>query len=373
MTISAKRVDVLPEGVIPIALTLRERVEQEEELDTWEEDASKPQGGMLWVLLPAFLLLLCLVWRYARAGTAQWKNRSIRQGAVWAILGLAAVLRVVIAITVEGYRVEITCYQAWSQRMAQTGPGGFYAEDYFCDYPPGYLYVLWINGLLMRLWNMTAMTPSMLLLLKFVPMVADLCTAYILYQDARKPLQEGPALGLALLYLCNPAVLTTGAAWGQIDAVLTLGLLLTLRYAVRGDWLRAFPSFFLSVLCKPQALMLAPIGLVALAADLWRRRKEKGAWIGASMGLGIGVFVSLILLIPFTAQKGFGWVIGQYANTLSSYPYASINAANLFYLLGGNWVEMTQRLGMLSYAQWGTIFIVLTVVYCAVTYVLSKR
>ena len=63
------------------------------------------------------------------------------------VLGLA--LRVFIAafyMPLSGLANDIGAFNAWGQRLASVGPAEFYAPDYFADYPPGYLYVLWLLG-----------------------------------------------------------------------------------------------------------------------------------------------------------------------------------------------------------------------------------
>lgn len=42
--------------------------------------------------------------------------------------------------------------------MTQLGPAGFYAADQFCDYPPAYLYVLWLDNGMINLLN--GITPA---------------------------------------------------------------------------------------------------------------------------------------------------------------------------------------------------------------------
>ena len=38
----------------------------------------------------------------------------------------------------------------WMGDLAAHGPGGFYERDFFHDYTPGYLYVLWLVGIDLR-------------------------------------------------------------------------------------------------------------------------------------------------------------------------------------------------------------------------------
>src|SRR6185369_13372594 len=66
-------------------------------------------------------------------------------------LALAALLIGVFAVKVAvaphfGFDTDLGTYKAWALRLAEVGPADFYAPNYFCDYPPGYLYLLWIVG-----------------------------------------------------------------------------------------------------------------------------------------------------------------------------------------------------------------------------------
>ncbi|HET7142328.1 MAG TPA: hypothetical protein VFJ03_07595, partial [Candidatus Limnocylindria bacterium] len=58
-------------------------------------------------------------------------------------------------LPLSGFRTDVGDFTAWAQRMAAVGPGGFYSPDYFADYPPGYLYVLWVLGTIGRVFQAT--------------------------------------------------------------------------------------------------------------------------------------------------------------------------------------------------------------------------
>lgn len=53
------------------------------------------------------------------------------------------------------------------------------------------------------------------------------------------------------------------------------------------------------------------------------------------------------------------WIINKYTGTVGSYPYATLNAFNLFALLGGNWTPDETTLLLCSYKIWGMIFLVI--------------
>ncbi len=66
------------------------------------------------------------------------------------ILALGLALRLIIAYVLlpgSGFGVDRGSFQAWAGELAKGGPGGFYERVSFIDYTPGYLYVLWLIGL----------------------------------------------------------------------------------------------------------------------------------------------------------------------------------------------------------------------------------
>src|SRR5205807_1554764 len=57
------------------------------------------------------------------------------------------VLRLLV-VRAQGFPTDVGTFEAWGERIAQVGPGGFYEPGYFSDYPPAFLYVLWLLGAL---------------------------------------------------------------------------------------------------------------------------------------------------------------------------------------------------------------------------------
>ncbi|HIS42341.1 MAG TPA: glycosyltransferase family 39 protein [Candidatus Limiplasma pullicola] len=256
------------------------------------------------------------------------------------LMAMALVVRIVLAVQVPGYSVDINCFTAWSLRMAERGPAGFYAEDYFCDYPPGYMLLLWPVGLLLSAVKGAGAT---LLVVKSLPILCDMAGAVLLFAFARKRLGDAAAALVAGLYALNPVVLVNGAAWGQADSVLALLLMLTCLEAIRRDWRAAFPLFAAAVLVKPQALLFAPVGGVWLLVCLLEKQERADRtrqWKSAGLGLGLAVLVAVAIIVPFSIRQSPGWLIRLYAETLSSYAYATLNTANLYYLIGANWTSL---------------------------------
>lgn len=265
-------------------------------------------------------------------------------GMAWATFAFIALggllLRLYLGMKVPGYDVDMGCFSAWATRMTNVGPAGFYADGYFCDYPPGYMLLLWPVGLLLR---STASGTATRLLVKFVPILFDMAAICFLFVTCKKRQGERPALLVTLLYALSPAVLVTGAAWGQADSVLTFVMLLCALYAVDKKWHTALPLYVLAVLMKPQALLFGPVLLIWLIAQFFRKEnRDKASIRSLLIGVSLCFAVAIAVVLPFAIrqEKPIEWILGLYGETLTSYPYATLNTANLYYLLGANWIKL---------------------------------
>jgi dolichyl-phosphate-mannose-protein mannosyltransferase len=280
---------------------------------------------------------------------------------LYLLLAGALLVRVILAASTKGYGPDITTFSAWAAHAAD-GLTSFYSPGYFADYPPGYIYVLWLVGKLRLLLGLDFGTPAFMVLLKLPASLADTATVWLLYRLARRHWKGNASVALAALYAFNPAVILDSAVWGQVDGVLTffilLGIFLLERYPAYSA-----ASFITALLIKPQALIFAPLPILWFAGRLLRRERHGLADLLVFTGTAIVIFCLGIL--PFAVNESPGWIIAKYGSTISSYPYATLNAFNLFALTGGNFVPMGQRLLFLPYAVWGNVFIVLIVLFTA--------
>jgi Gpi18-like mannosyltransferase len=304
-----------------------------------------------------FLVFAC--WVGTRPAT---QGGADSRGGRWLFLLLIAALlaRTALAATAKGYAADISTFSAWASHAAE-GLTAFYSPGYFADYPPGYIYVLWLIGKLRILAGLDFGTPLFMVLLKLPAMLADCATAWLLYRLARRRKMPGAgAVALAALYAFNPAVILDSAIWGQVDSVLTFFILLGVQLLERRP-AGAAASFAAALLIKPQALIFAPLPMLWFAVRALRGDRQVRADLLVFAGTAIVIFC--LAIFPFAAQESPGWIIGKYGATLASYPYASLNAYNLFALVGANYAPAGQPFLVLSYATWGNIFIVLSVLF----------
>ncbi|HSH21475.1 MAG TPA: hypothetical protein VK992_02505, partial [Candidatus Caenarcaniphilales bacterium] len=192
------------------------------------------------------------------------------------LLLLGLVLRLTIAYVVwpgSGFETDIATYNAWANRLYELGPGRFYDPLVFADYPPAYLYVLWLGSHLMAFLHGGDFAAVSVDVLKLGPILADVALAALLFVVARRwagERRDAQRVGLvaAGLYLFNPVTWYDSAVWGQTDAIGALVILLCVAALVRGNSEGAAALAVLAALVKPQfGVVIAPI----VAAVLLRR------------------------------------------------------------------------------------------------------
>jgi dolichyl-phosphate-mannose-protein mannosyltransferase len=290
------------------------------------------------------------------------------------LLGLllltALVIRLYLAPIWIGYDTDVRTFLAWSDRAYTVGLSGMYnnAKDYFLDYPPGYMYVLYMVGMLHHKLSIPWESSGSLLLLKFPAILADIVTVYLLFHlasswnnGARTWLR---AIGIAALFAFDPAIWANSAIWGQVDSFFMLFIVATLLLQQRGKLPQASVLIALALLLKPQALLFG----IFLLIDVIRKRNLMVFLLSVLSGLTTIAIVAL----PFAIGRGYGWLIGLYSGTLASYPYASLNAFNLMALLGGNFIDMKTSFLHLSYEKLGLVLMVLSILYTCYLYIRSK-
>ncbi len=315
--------------------------------------------------------LLLMFFVYFSVILPESKNKRIIEGkngyALPLFLGL--LIRIIIAAATEGYTADMGCWRGWSERMIQTGPPGFYAEDVFCDYSPGYLYVLWILGGVKSIFGLSG--TAEIILYKLPAIICDVLTGAVIYAVAQKQIKnKNISQALSLLYMLSPAITVNSAVWGQVDSIFTLFTVSALYLLAREKYIKSALIIGIAVLIKPQALMFGPVFVLAFAEKIIGDRR----YIKTLLLSGLAFVVAVILpSIPFVLNKPVGFLPGLYMGTMASYPYATLNAANLFGAFGANFADQTQRFMGLTYQSFGALAIVVAVAVSGIIFLKSKE
>ena len=251
------------------------------------------------------------------------------------VLAAGLVLRLVLGYCINGFDADIACFKAWAAYTHEYGFNEMYYSDFFIDYPPGYLYMLYLTEFFRRLFFIPQYAQTSTLLIKMVPILSDIGCAAILWVLARKKLGEPSALFVSAAYLFCPAVILNSAVWGQADSFCALLLLLTLLLLWYNHTPAAALLYGVGVLSKPQMLIFAPV----LIFWVIRRRDWKSLILGPILALG----VILLLSTPFIKDWNYLKLLEIYTGTIDYYAYYTINAYNLWALFGMNWSALPEN------------------------------
>ena len=205
----------------------------------------------------------------ARAGS--------RIPALGVLLAAGLALRLGLAYVVfpgEGFSVDLGLFQGWATTLASSGPGSFYATAATSNYPPGYLWILWLLGSVGNViggaigTSGAAATAS---LLKLPAIAADLAIAWLVARAAGRWFGGRAGLIGAAIYLFVPVTWYDSALWGQVDAVGALVALAAALLLIAGWSELALTGAVLATLVKPQdAIVLAIVAPVLVRRHLLR-------------------------------------------------------------------------------------------------------
>ena len=312
-----------------------------------------------WIIISMIFSLL--FWKLSIPSLKE-KNVTIGNLTVPLFFILAFVLRIVLCTKFVGFGTDIACFSGWSDRMANFGPSAFYAKEYFSDYPPLYLYVLYVIGMIKKIFQITPNSPAHLILLKGPAMLADVAIGYIIYRVGTKRIGISCGICLSALFLFQPVVLMNSCLWGQVDSVFTLFLILTCMFLEKQNLLPAMIIYGLGILLKPQMLIFAPVMIVGFISYVFRGSFSMRMFAKA---LAYGL-LTLILMILVSTPFGIENVLSQYLDTVTSYPYASVNAYNFWAGVGLNWHKQDTIFCGMPASTWGFIAIVLAATFAVI-------
>ena len=274
------------------------------------------------------------------------------------LFAVALLIRLIAAAIYKGNETDMNCFLLWSQSVFTDGLKKFYLSDSFHDYPPGYMYILYVVGAIRALFSWAWDSTASIVLTKMPAIIADMVTGWLIYNIACKRMRETGAALVSALYLLCPMIILDSAVWGQTDSVFTVFMLLMCYLISEKKLILSYFVFAIGILIKPQSLFFTPVLICGIIDQVFL---EDFNWKKFFKNLGLGVAAILmigVLMIPF----GFSEALKQYTGTLGSYEYASINAYNFWNMLGLNWSSQYDKLLGIQYKTWGTIAIILTVI-----------
>ena len=309
------------------------------------------------------VFLLFGVYRNREKLTSQELSRSSEIRYFLLSVLLATALRSVLASLWGGHDTDMSCWMGWGNYIAHNGTADFYTAPghEWYDYPPGYMLVLGLIARVVQILRIPSGSGSAVFAYMLPAWIADVCTAALLMRTARREgFREGWQLLLGVIVIFQPAGVVLSGAWGQIDSILTLFLILSFLELVRGRRISAGALYGLAIMTKWQALIYGPVLAAAYLFTIRDRRDFLHTVLGVLAAFG----VMLVFSFPFKGSQGVFWFVGRFLNAAGGYDYASVEAYNFLALMGGNWAPAGNKMVLgITYKLFGTISILFAVLF----------
>jgi len=248
------------------------------------------------------------------------RERSWNSDKVFLIFGaivVAIALRLYL-LKFPGYSFDIGTFLSWADSVSQIGIVKIYSGAVAIDYPPliPLISSWWMN--LIGSLNLNNVYGF-----KLLPTLAELILTVMAVFFALRSNTKYKYLFVAFV-IVQPATAFVTSAWGQVDAIMTLLVVLAFLVIPKNQYASSL-ILALAILVKPQAAIAVFVYL------LWILFKRGVLEFFVQLLVGTG-FIALIGFIFM--QKG-GNFLPILWGSASRYPYVSMNAFNFWWMLYG--------------------------------------
>lgn len=234
---------------------------------------------------------------------------------------------------------DLTLLQTWYDHLYINGAAGL-ADENFSNYPPAYLYLLWLTTLLSN-WV------SPISALKLIPTLFDLLSTLTIFKIARLRYDDDTAHFIAAGFFILPTIVFNSSGWGQIDSLYTSFLLVCVYLLLRAKPFWAMIAFGMAFSFKAQSIFLLPfLGILFLKG---RIRWQHFLLVPA---------VYVILGIPI-ALIGRSWasILSIYFGQVGQFRLLSKDAPNLYIFIPNSLYDIGLWVGLgiflLAMIIWG--------------------
>lgn len=223
---------------------------------------------------------------------------------------------------------DLLLIREWYDFLYQNGYRGL-ANGEFSNYPPAYLYLLYLATLFHD-------QVDPFIMLKLIPTAFDLISTFAIYKIARLKFSDDKPYFLAALFFLLPTVMLNSSSWGQIDSLYGSFLLVCfyLLLTKRPFW--ALAAFGIGFSFKAQSIFILPfLGIILL--------RKQVRWYDFLV-----VPVIYILLALPTVILGRSWesILLLYVGQAGQFPQLARYAPNLYLAMPNEYFHPIFEIGM---------------------------
>jgi dolichyl-phosphate-mannose-protein mannosyltransferase len=253
----------------------------------------------------------------------------------WLVLGLAILVRLLL-LPIPNIDGDVV-FQTWSHMVTVDGIHTIY--DYYdpvknpdneCQYPPGYIYVLWAAGKAYQHFFSPGFKQEsilFLIILRIPTVLADLALGIIIFMVLRRWSGVRAAHVAFAVYALSPAMIWDSTNITQIDSVQSLLMVGTVLLLVSGKDTMAVACLTVAVMTKLQAVILLPLVLFTVA--------QRGHWRSLLRGVAISAGIFLLMSLPFILHDRIPALLRTLLTPIGTAPFLTLNAFNIWWLISG--------------------------------------
>jgi len=287
---------------------------------------------------------------------------------VFVILFLALSLRIYIA-TFHSDNYDLNLFKQWSKESVVGDIFSVYKRPVESGVYAPYLFIYFLKlsgsiykGFFSPSFNLASNTLS--ILIKSAAIFFDLLTGYLIFLLLKKSINFKAGLLGLLFYVFNPGIIYLSAYWGQIDALYTLLVFISIIFLSKSKFYLSWFFIILAVFTKPQSIIFVPL---IFFLNLKVNKKAL-----ARLVVLIPVFI-FIILSPIILSGNLFNFVRHYFYVIGRYPYVSVNAFNPWWLLSkgfGLILDNQKLFGLIPFFYIGIFLFLIS--YIFIIYIIRK-
>lgn len=244
------------------------------------------------------------------------------------------VSRFVMAVTTQGMQSNILGLENIAEKLVNNGLGSIFADSSI-NQPVGVLYVLWGLGGFANAVDVIYGSLGYSILIRLPMIIADLVTAYLIFNFATKNLGEKSGLMMLVIYAVLPVFAILSGLYGSFECVAIAFAIASILAMLEKKHISCGVLFTLSLLFSNYMLILLPIIVIYQVMTMIKDTES----IKVVLPVMLLSFVAFYLLsLPFCINEiktgNVFYIFKKMYNFFTSQAFLSTDTFNLYAIFG---------------------------------------